>query len=77
MLDTKEFLENFELQFDEVDSNSLTMETVYKDIPEWSSLSALLVIAMISTEYDVVINGDTIRNSNTIGDLFEFVKSKK
>jgi acyl carrier protein len=76
-MDSKEFLENFEMQFDEVDSNSLTMETVYRDIPEWSSLSALLVIAMISTEYDVVINGDTIRNSNTIGDLFEFVKSKK
>ena len=35
------------------------------------------VIAMIDDEYEVSINGNDIRNLETIGDLFELIKSKK
>ena len=37
---------------------------------------ALSVIAMVDEEYDVTIKGDDIRNSNTVEDLFNAVKSK-
>jgi len=36
----------------------------------------LSVIAMVDEEYDVTIKGDDIRNSSTIEDLFNIVKSK-
>jgi len=32
---------------------------------------------MVDEEYDVIIKGDDIRNSQTVNDLFEIVKSKR
>jgi thiol-disulfide isomerase/thioredoxin len=48
----------------------------FKELEEWSSLTALSVIAMIDEEYDVKIKGDDVRNSQTINDLYEIVKSR-
>ena len=52
-------------------------QTNLKSLDEWTSLAALSVIAMIDDEYEVSINGNDIRNLETIGDLFELIKSKK
>lgn len=71
-----EFVALFADQFDETDINELKPETEFKKLEEWSSLIALSVIAMVDEEYDVTIKGDDIRNSNTIEDLFNVVKSK-
>lgn len=75
-MELKEFIENFANQFDDTDASVLSGETKFKELDEWSSLIALSVIAMVDEEYDVTIKGDDIRNSNTIEDLFNTVKSK-
>ena len=72
----KDFIENFANQFDDTDASEFKAETEFKELDEWSSLIALSVIAMVDEEYDVTIKGDDIRNSNTIEDLFNTVKSK-
>lgn len=71
-----EFVDYFADQFDDTDASEIKAETVFKELEEWSSLIALSVIAMVDEEYDVTIKGDDIRNSNTIEDLFNLVKSK-
>lgn len=75
-MELKNFIKNFAAQFDETAVSEFTAETTYRDIEEWSSLTALSIIAMADEEYDVKIKGDDIRNSNTINDLFEIVKSR-
>ena len=75
-MDIKEFVVNFANQFDDTDVNEIKAETVFKELDEWSSLIALSVIAMIDEEYDIAIKGDDIRNSETVEDLFNFVKAK-
>ena len=75
-MELKEFIENFAAQFEETDSNEITAITIFKDLDEWSSLTALSVIAMADEEYEVVLTGDDIRNSTTVNDLFELVKAK-
>lgn len=74
-MEIKDFIQNFADQFDETDICELKPETEFKNLEEWSSLIALSVIAMIDEEYEVTIKGDDIRNSNTIEDLFNIVKS--
>lgn len=76
-MEIKEFIENFAGQFDDTEASELNGNTVYKELEEWSSLIALSVIAMVDEEYDVTINGDDIRNTNTIEDLFNAVKAKQ
>ena len=71
-----EFVALFAEQFDDTDASAITVETAFHDLDEWSSLIALSIIAMIDEEYDITINGDDIRNSDTIKDLFNAVKAK-
>lgn len=75
-MELKEFIENFAAQFEETESNEITAITIFKDLDEWSSLTALSVIAMADEEYEVVLTGDDIRNSTTVNDLFELIKAK-
>ncbi len=72
-----EFVQNFADQFDETDPSEISLTTAFKDLEEWSSLTALSIIAMCDEEYDVKIKGDDIKNAQTVNDLFEIVKSRK
>lgn len=75
-MELKEFIEHFAEQFDDTELSEFTPETEFKLLDEWSSLTALSIIAMVDEEYDITIKGDDIRNSKTIEDLFNAVKSK-
>lgn len=77
MIDQDEFLKNFEEQFDEIEPGSLTMETEFREIEEWSSLNALLIVAMVDTEYDITLTGDDIIKSKTVGDIYKVVQSSQ
>lgn len=70
------FIEKFAAQLDNVNATDLNPETKFRGIEEWSSLMALSIIAMVDEEYEVIIKGEDIRNSKTINDLFEVVKSR-
>lgn len=76
-MEIQDFIQNFADQFEDLCINELTVDTVFKSLDECTSLAALSVIAMIDDEYEVSINGNDIRNLETIGDLFELIKSKK
>ena len=76
LMDIDKFIENFTDLFDETDPDTICATTRFKELEEWSSLFALSVIAMIDEEYDVEFRGDDIRNSTTIKDLYDIVKSR-
>ena len=75
-MELKDFVENFAAQFDDTDASEFKADTEFKALDEWSSLTALSIIAMVDEEYDITIKGDDIRNSETIEDLFNVVKTK-
>ena len=73
-MNIQDFIENFAAQFDDTEPDVFTADTKFKELDEWSSLTALSVIAMVDDEYDVIIKGNDIINSQTIGDLFHVVE---
>lgn len=73
-MELNDFIENFKDQFDETDVGAIKADTVFKELDEWSSMTALSVIAMIDAEYNIQIKGSDIRESRTIEDLFNKVK---
>lgn len=75
-MDLNEFVAHFAEQFDATDASVFTPETRFREIDEWSSLVGLSVIAMVDEEYDVALKGDDVKNSNTILDLYNIVKSR-
>ncbi len=75
-MELNDFIRNFAEQFDDTDPEAFNAETSLEDLEEWSSLNALSVISMVDDEYDVTLKGDDIRNSKTIEDLYNLIKSK-
>lgn len=75
-MELNDFIQNFALQFDDTEVSEFKAETKFREIDEWSSLTALSVIAMADEEYGVSLKGDDIRNSETINDLYMIVCSK-
>ena len=76
-MNINEFIENFADQFDETEVDSFTPETKFKQLDEWSSLTALSIIAMVDDEYDVIIKGNDILNSETIQDLYNIIEEQQ
>lgn len=75
-MELKEFINNFAEQFDETDRTEFQKNTNFKDLEEWSSLSALTIIAMVDEDFGVAIKGEDLKKSTTIEDLFNIIKSK-
>lgn len=76
-MEIKDFIVNFGDQLEDTNLTILSADTKFRELDEWSSLTALSVLAMIDEEYDVQLKAVQMRNCNTIGELFEMVKSFK
>ena len=75
-MEIEKFIANFVDQLDEIDANIINADTNFRDLDEWDSLTSLSVIAMVDEEYNVKLTGDDFRNSTTVQDLFDIVKSR-
>ena len=75
-MDINKFIEHFAAQFDDTDTSKFMPETKFRDLEEWSSLTALSVIAMADEEYDVKLRGEDIRGSVTVNDLYTIINSR-
>jgi acyl carrier protein len=75
-MDLNEFIKNFADQFDDTDASEITADTEYQELDEWSSLTAMSIIALAKTEYGKTITGREIRYTKTVKDLFDLIASK-
>lgn len=70
------FLENFKNILDDTDVSLITIETNFRELTEWSSLTALSLIAMVDEAYSVKLTGDDIKSSKSLNDIYNIIKSK-
>lgn len=75
-MELETFIKNFAEVFENTDASQIAPAMEFKKLEEWSSLTALSVIAMVDDEYEVRIKGENLRELNTVEDLFNFVKAK-
>jgi acyl carrier protein len=71
------FLQNFAEMLDDTDAALITAETIFRNLEEWDSLTALSLIAMVDEEYSLKLTGDDIKNASTLMDIYETIKLKK
>lgn len=71
------FIEKLERELDMIEPGSLTPDVNYRTIPNWSSMYALIIVALCETEYDVAVTGEDLRQCNTVSDLYQVVASRK
>lgn len=71
-----EFIQKIEAEFEDLEPGKLIPESNFREAFEWNSINALILIALIKTEYNVSINAEDIQKSKTVHDIFEIVKSR-
>lgn len=60
----------------EVEADTLTLDTRFKELPSWDSLNTLAVIAMADADYGVTVTGRDIEASTTVSDIWTIISSK-
>lgn len=70
------FIEKFADQFDDTDPSEIKADTEYQELDEWSSLTAMSLIALAKAEYGKTITGREVRSCKTVEELFNLIASK-
>ena len=72
----EEFIQKIEAEFSDMEQGILHSKSVFREVMNWNSINALILIALVDTEYDVILTADDLRASSTINDLFTLVQSR-
>ena len=75
-MELNDFIKNFANQFDDTDVSEIQADTEYQELEEWSSLTAMSLIALAKTEYGKTITGREVRSCKTVEELFNLIASK-
>ncbi len=55
----------------EVESKAISMDTIFRDLDDFSSLVGYSLIIMMEEEYGVRVSVDEFMACNTLGDLYQ------
>jgi acyl carrier protein len=72
----EDFIAQLEEEYEDIAPGTLKPKSVFREVFEWSSINALILIALVKTQYDVTVNAEDIANSSTVEDLFNIIKSR-
>lgn len=75
-MDFNDFLVNFANQFKDTDASEIQADTEYQELEEWSSLTALSLMALAKTKYGKTISGRDVRRCKTVEELYNLIATK-
>ena len=75
-MQSEDFIQKFAACFHQTEPASIQAETKFRELEEWGSMLALIVIAMIDGNFDKTITAEDLKSTNTVAELFEVVKKK-
>jgi acyl carrier protein len=74
-MELKEFVGKFAECFNDR-KVEITASTRFKELEEWSSMLALIVIATIDSDYKITITAEDIAAAETVEDLYKITTAK-
>ena len=75
IIDQTKFLQSIETAFEQR-IEGVTLETVFRELPEWDSLASVMVVAEVYADYGVQIDREEIASCRTLADLKALIESK-
>lgn len=71
-----EFIQKIEEEFEDLKKGALKPESNIREHFEWDSVNALVFIAMVNVDYDVVISAEDLQKSETVSDIFDIIQTR-
>lgn len=75
-MNINEFIKNIEDEFDDLKPGILKPDSIFREAFEWNSINALILIAMVKTEYDMTLTADDLIKSKTVNDIYKLVETR-
>ncbi|MCX6247525.1 MAG: phosphopantetheine-binding protein [Bacteroidetes bacterium] len=72
----EDFITCLEEEYEDITPGTLKPQSIFREVFEWNSINALILIALVKTQYDVTINAEDIAASKTVEDLFRIITSR-
>jgi acyl carrier protein len=72
-----DFIVLVEAEFEEVEKGTLKADTVFVEMKEWCSLYALILMGLMSVEFDLELTGDDLIGIKTVSDLYAFADKRQ
>jgi|TARA_B100001059_G_scaffold13776_1_gene11142 acyl carrier protein len=67
------FISDFIGEFEETPEIKINLNTEFRELNGWDSMTSMMVITMIDENYNVIISPEEIRKAKTVGNLFDLV----
>ena len=64
------FILKFSECFSPEEARKISASTAFRELEEWNSMMALIIISMVDSDFGKVLSVDDIRASKTVEDLF-------
>lgn len=75
-MELKELISLFKITLNSTNDVVLDGDTEFKELDEWTSLTAFTLVEELSNKYDIRVRGIELRRCNTINDLLNLLNSK-
>lgn len=72
----EDFIIQLENEFDHLQKGTLKPTSNFRDEVEWNSIHALILIALVKTEYDVTLTATDLLKFQTVQDIYSFITSR-
>ena len=73
---TEQFISDFINELDDESIESLNLDTKFRELESWDSLTALSIMAMLDDKYHVNLAAEEMRSANTLQELYILVETK-
>lgn len=70
----EEFIKKIAALFPNTNISEFTSDTEFKYLDDWSSMTALLLVALLEDDYDTSLTNNDIREIETVEELYNLIK---
>ena len=72
-MELKDFIKKVEEEFDALALGSIAPDKDFRNLLEWSSMNALLMMALIKSETGITVSAEELKQCSTIRELHSMV----
>ena len=76
-MNIEEFIKKLESELDDIDNGILKINTRFRELEQWDSMSALIIISMADKYFCKIINLEEFKNANTVLELYNLINDVK